>query len=123
MNSPQAVVVLGASEKPDRYSNKAVRTLLDHGHRVIPVHPRLDEVEGLAVAPDLGSVAGPVDTLTVYLSPERSLPLADAMIALKPGRVILNPGTESDELESKLGDAGIPVVKACTIVMNQTGAF
>ena len=41
------VVVMGASAKPDRYSNQAVRLLLENGHEVIPVHPKLDEVEGL----------------------------------------------------------------------------
>ena len=33
----KTVVVLGASPKPERYSNQAVVMLKDHGYEVIPV--------------------------------------------------------------------------------------
>ena len=42
------VAVLGASRKPQRYSNRAVRALAQHGYRVVPVNPAHAEVEGLA---------------------------------------------------------------------------
>ena len=48
-HNERTVVVLGASDKPDRYSNRAVRLLKAEAYRVIPVHPTLDTVEGLAV--------------------------------------------------------------------------
>ena len=35
----ERVAILGASDKPDRYSNKAQRLLRQHGHTVVPVHP------------------------------------------------------------------------------------
>ena len=43
------VVILGASSKPDRYAYRAFRMLREHGHEVIPVHPALIEIEGVAV--------------------------------------------------------------------------
>jgi hypothetical protein len=49
--------------------------------------------------------------------------LQEAILALKPGRVILNPGTESPDLEQALSDAGIPWLHACTLVMLRTGQF
>ena len=45
------------------------------------------------------------------------------MIDLKPDRVIMNPGTESDEIEDRLTAKGIAVLKACTLVMLRTGQF
>lgn len=117
------VVVLGASHKPERYSNQAIRLLLEHGHSVVPVHPRLDMVEGLPVAHDLDAIAGPVDTLTLYIGPERSDALVDALVRLHPGRVIFNPGTENPALEARLDDAGIPHERACTLVLLRTGQF
>jgi len=121
--SPQRVAVLGASHKPDRYSNQAIRLLLAHGHRVVPVHPRLDTVEGLPVAHGLDAIAGPVDTLTLYVGPERSDDLVDAIVGLRPGRVIFNPGTENPALEARLDAAGIPHERACTLVLLRTGQF
>ena len=117
------VVVLGASKKPMRYSNQAVRRLQEQGYRVTPVHPRLEVVEGLKVVPDLQRVSQPVDTLTLYLGPERMRPLIDQVVRLKPGRVIFNPGTESDELRHRLEQAGIHWLEACTLVMLRIGTF
>ncbi len=119
----QTVAVLGASHNPDRYSNMAVRRLRDAGHNVIPVNPALEEIEGFPVAKSLGDIVNPVDTLTLYVGPQRSLPMIDAILRLAPKRVIFNPGTESAELAAALDRANIPHVEACTLVMLQTGQF
>jgi len=119
----QTVAVLGASPKPERYSNKAVRLLLEHEHHVIPVHPVIAEIEGLPVAASLGGIDESVDTLTVYLSPSRSTPLTKELLALHPTRVIFNPGTESLELKQALEQQGIQTEEACTLVLLNTGQF
>lgn len=124
MNSQNRyVAVLGASPKPERYSNQAVRLLLEHGYDVLPVHPAMEEVEGLRVYKNLPAIALPVDTVTVYLSPQHSTPLTQALIALNPRRVIFNPGAENPALQSALAGAGIAVEEACTLVLLRTGQF
>jgi predicted CoA-binding protein len=117
------VVVLGASAKPLRYSNQAIRLLLEKGYQVTPVHPKLQDIEGLTVAADLGQVEQPVDTLTLYVGPQRMTPMIDAVISLRPGRVVFNPGTESEELRQRLEQAGIHHLEACTLVMLRIGTF
>ena len=123
MPANETVVVLGASPKPERYSNQAVRALVEHGHRVIPVHPLLKKIAGVVVVPALSSVKDPVNTLTLYVGPERGKELLQDMINLGPDRVIMNPGTESDELEEDLNAKGIAVLRACTLVMLRTDQF
>jgi len=123
MPANETVVVLGASPKPERYSNQAVRALLEHGHRVIPVHPLLKEIAGVPAVSALTKINGAVNTLTLYVGPERGKELIQEMIDLKADRVIMNPGTESDEIEAQLNDEGIPVLRACTLVMLRTGQF
>jgi predicted CoA-binding protein len=117
------VAVLGASNKPLRYSNQAVRLLKEKGYSVTPVHPKIPVIEGLAVAPSLKSIQNPVDTLTLYVGPERIQPLMDDIVKLKPQRVIFNPGTESPELMHRLQQAGIHYLEACTLVMLRIGTF
>ena len=122
-NQEHTVAVLGASHKPDRYSNKAVRLLKQHHYHIIPIHPVRKEIEGLQVVKQLSDIGEKVHTLTVYVGQERSKTMIDDIVALRPGRVILNPGTESDDLESALSGNKIPYLEACTLVMLQTNQF
>jgi predicted CoA-binding protein len=119
----QKVVVLGASDNPERYSHKAVRLLMQHGHQVVPVNPRLRSVDGIEVLPDLGQVDGSVDTLSVYVSPEISSGLTGQILELKPSRVIFNPGSENPEVRKSLEEKGIRTEEACTLVLLRTGQF
>lgn len=117
------IVVLGASNKPHRYSYKAIKMLQEYGHHVIPVHPKIENIEGLVVKHHLSQILSPVDTLTLYIGPKRISPLIDDIVKLNPSRVILNPGTESDELELALLHHEIPFVKDCTLLMLEHGRF
>jgi uncharacterized protein len=117
------VVVLGASAKPERYANQAVRLLVEHGHTVIPVHPATPTIEGLPVVARLEDVHETVDTLTVYVGPDISTRMQQAIVNLRPGRVIFNPDTENPNLATKLIAAGIQVETACTLVLLRTGQF
>ena len=124
MSDPhQRVVVLGASNNPERYSNMALNRLLENDHEVIPVHPTLESVGGEKVIPTLREVEGPVDTVTVYVSPRVSSKMTDSLVALAPGRVIFNPGAENAELEEALEQHGIETLHACTLVLLSTGQF
>jgi uncharacterized protein len=122
-SAQQTVVVLGASPKPERFAHRAVLALGSHGHRVIPVHPRPGEIGGWPVVRALQEVRQRVDTLALYLGPRRSEAELPAILALAPGRVILNPGTESAPLEAALDDAGIPWVHDCVLRMLDGGRF
>lgn len=117
------VAVLGASPKRERYSNKAIHMLKSHGHRVIPVNPGHREIEGLPVVSRLTDIHQPVDTVTVYVGPDHIGALIPDIVKLKPARVIMNPGAESDDLIKALDAARIPHVEACTLVMLSTGQF
>ena len=121
--STETVVVLGASPKPERYSNKAIRMLRDHGHTVVPVHPVHTEIEHIPAVHSLEEVTQKIDTVTVYVAPAHSAGMAGGIVALKPKRVILNPGTESESLKADLEKAGIEVVEGCTLVMLSTDQF
>ena len=119
----QTVAVLGASDKPDRFSYQALQLLRQHGHTTIPIHPALNEIDGVPVTASIDQLARAVDTLTVYVNATVSAGLADKIVALKPGRVIFNPGAESPELAQALDANGIPHQNACTLILLDTGQF
>ncbi len=119
----QTVAVLGVSPKPERYANKAIKMLKKHGHIVLPVTPHHSHIDGLKTFPTLADISQKIDTLTVYIGPKNMTDLIPGIIALNPVRVILNPGTESDELMAALKAASIPYLEACTLVMLSTDQF
>jgi hypothetical protein len=69
--------------------------------------------------PKTGSIA----TLTLYLGPTAQEEYYDQMIALKPERIIFNPGTENPILVQLAHAAGISTIEACTLVMLTTGQY
>lgn len=119
------VAVLGASPNPERYSNRAIRMLKEHGHEPIPVRPAGGEIEGLPVYRSLNEVRdqGSVHTLTMYVNAGISSEIADQIWLLAPLRIIFNPGSENPEIAAEARRRGIEVVEACTLVMLRTGQF
>lgn len=117
------VVVLGASPKPERYSNKAVNMLVEHGYNVIPVHPAVKEVNGIKVTSLLEEIKEEVHTVSLYVNGSMVETMTDKIINLHPKRVIFNPGTESVAASNALKDKGIEVLEGCTLVLLRTNQF
>lgn len=117
------VAILGASDDEGRYSNQALHLLVQYKHKVFPIHPTLKEISGYSVFANLGSIPEKIHTLTVYVRPEISASLKDAIVHLGPKRVIFNPGAENSKLASELKHHGIEVENACTLVLLRTGQF
>jgi uncharacterized protein len=120
---PMNVAVLGASNKPARYSYQAVKLLAEKGHTVFPVHPAVSEIDGIPVFKRLADIAFPIHIITVYLAAEHSAALADEILSVRSKRVIFNPGAESPDLAQRLMTSGVEVMNACTLVMLKTGQF
>lgn len=123
MSVSQKVAILGASDKIGRYAYKAFSLLRQKDHQVYPINPRLQSIESIKVYPSLNDLDIEIDTLTLYLSPQRLEPLVEDILKLKPKRVIFNPGSESKLVQEKLTEAGIFYEEACTLVLLSTGQF
>lgn len=117
------VVVLGASDKPHRYSHRAQLKLTQHGHRVIPVAKKGGSAAGVACLTSLSSIDEPVDTVTLYINPGLLRDEMAGLLALHPRRVIFNPGTECADCQRELAQQGIEVVQDCTLIMLDSGYF
>lgn len=117
-----ATLVMGATARTDRYANMAIRSLLKHNQKVIAFGREKGEVNGVQIE-DSWNEKWDVDTITLYLSPRNQEMYYDDMIALKPKRVIFNPGTENPALFKLLRDAGIGIEVACTLVMLSTNQY
>lgn len=117
------VAILGASPKPERFANRALRLLRKEGFRVVPINPAFDDIEGEPCYRSIAEAPSGLHTITVYLRASRSTPLIDQIIAAAPRRIVMNPGAENSELARRAEAAGIEIVEDCTLVMLNTGTF
>ena len=115
-------LVIGASPNPDRYSYKAAVQLAAHGHEVIGIGLKEGHIGELAIQKGKPQLEG-VNTVTLYVGPDKQAEYYDYVIGLKPKRLIMNPGTENPEFVKLAEKSGIEVQMACTLVLLSTGQY
>jgi predicted CoA-binding protein len=96
--------------------------LRNHGHEVFAIGRDQGSVEGVEIAQAQVSLSG-IDTVTLYLNPERQRDYYEYVLGLKPKRIVFNPGTENDEFEAMATKQGIEALVACTLVLLATGQY
>jgi len=115
-------LVIGASEKPERYSYKAIKALRQHGHEVVALAPRPGKVADVEFDTDAVDFQE-IDTVTLYVGPQNQDGYMDYVEKLQPKRVIFNPGTENQSFVERLEKAGIQSEIACTLVLLSIGQY
>ena len=121
MNSKKTLVI-GGSENPARYSNMAIRMLKEYDIEVVSVAKREGKVQDVKIQ-TIFPKDKDINTVTLYIGPQRQSEYYDKILSLKPERVIFNPGTENDEFMEMLYGNGIEAIEACTLVMMRTGQY
>lgn len=118
-------LVIGASTKPERYSNIAINMLREYEQPVIAFGLKKGTVADVTIETELSTIdlTNPIHTVTLYVSPPRQAPFIDWILRANPKRVIFNPGTENQAFAQQLETAGIQSVFACTLVMLRTGQY
>ena len=115
-------LVFGASLKPSRYSYIAIKRLVDASQKTVAFGAKEGSVAGVKISKRLDTFSD-IDTITLYLNPARQKVYYKTILALKPRRIIFNPGTENPEFYELLKKEGIEVEVACTLVLLATGQY
>lgn len=116
-------VVIGASPRPYRYSHSAVVELQRSGHPVIAIGLREESIGTVPILTGFPEVED-VHTVTLYVGPKKQPHYYDYILRrLAPKRIIMNPGTENDELISMAKEKDIEVVENCTLMMLAYGMY
>ncbi len=115
-------LVLGASTNPERYAYLAIQNLRNNGHEVVAIGQKLGVVSDVSIHTNLEPFEN-VETVTLYLNPERQKAYYEYILSLQPRRVIFNPGTENPEFYHILAEANISSEVACTLVLLRTRQY
>ncbi len=118
----ELTLVLGASPNPQRFSHKAVKSLVRHGYPVVAAGYRSGEIGEIEIQTGWPKFRD-IHTIALYMGPDRQKDLYDYIIGLKPKRIIFNPGTENEELVELARKNNIQPVVGCALVMLNTGTY
>jgi predicted CoA-binding protein len=115
-------LVLGASDKQQRYSFLAIKSLLAKGHQVVGIGKQKSSVDDVQIETEKLPHSD-IDTVSVYLNPNHQKEYYNYILGLNPKRIIFNPGAENEELEELARQNKIEPINACTLVMLSTGQY
>ena len=112
----KSVAIIGASNDPRKYGNKAVRAYLQQGYTVYPVNLNEERIEGLPALRSIHDVPARPQLVSVYLPPALTLRVLPDIAAKGCDELWLNPGTESEAVLAEAERLGLKVIQACSIV-------
>lgn len=117
-------LVLGASLNTERYSNLAIKKLRANNFVTFAIGAKMGKVLDVDVFTNkIDFNEQEIDTVTLYLNPKRQEEYYDYILALKPNRVIFNPGTENGAFFELLNVNQIGFEQACTLVLLNTNQY
>ena len=112
----KVVAVIGASNNPRKFGNKAVRAYRQQGYTVIPINPHEPEVEGLKAYASVLDVPGSIDMASFYVPPEVGEQVIAEVARKQIPEVWLNPGADSDALIERARALQLRPIVACSII-------
>jgi uncharacterized protein len=107
---PRAVAVLGLSEDSSRPSNYVSVYMQQHGYRIYPVNPSLDEVLGEKCYAALSDLPVKPDIVNVFRLPKFIPAIVDEMIQLGLTNLWVQQGIVHLEAANRAEATGIRVV-------------
>ena len=116
------MLVLGAHPNPDRYGNLVPRRLISLGYPVVLVGKRRGNIENEEIKQSIPEGIE-IHTVTMYLNAGNQKGWETQLEALKPKRIVFNPGAENPDWYARLEAKGIEAVEACTLVLLSTQQF
>lgn len=108
----RTIALVGASDRPDRPSFGVMKTLQDHGYRVIPINPQIagEHIHGEFVFGDMATLGDPIDMVDIFRNSAAAGDAVDQAIAVGAKAVWLQLGVINPEAAARAEAAGLDVV-------------
>jgi predicted CoA-binding protein len=108
----RTIAMVGASDRPDRPSNRVMKFLQDQGYRVIPVNPQItgEHIHGEYVWRELTQIGEPIDIVDIFRRPIAAGEAVDEAIAVGAKAVWMQIGVINEEAARRAEEAGLKVV-------------
>lgn len=104
------IAVVGCSPDPSRDSHRIAQLLIDKGHVVVPVNPRVTQILGHQCYPTLHMISGPIDMVDIFRRADQAGAIVDEAIAVGARIVWMQLGVVDEAAAARAQAAGLTVV-------------
>lgn len=112
--------VVGASLDPAKYGNTVFMNLRRGGFDVVPVNPKIKEIDGVPAVATLGDVVPKPDVAVIVVPPPIGLLILEQVAAMEIEKVWFEPGAESDAIIARGKQLGLQLcVQQCIMVQRR----
>lgn len=129
MRTPQQILadaaviaVVGASRDLRKPAHTVPLQLQQHGWRIIPVNPAVDELFGERAYPSLADLPHPVDLVDVFRPADDAVEVVRAAVTIGAPAVWLQLGIVSPTARRIAADAGIDYVEDRCLAIERAAA-
>ena len=108
----RVIAMVGASDRPDRPSNRVMKFLQGQGYRVFPVNPQItgEHIHGEYVWRELAQIGEPIDIVDIFRRPTAAGEAVDEAISVGAKAVWLQIGVINEAAAARAEAAGLKVV-------------
>jgi uncharacterized protein len=110
LKEAKTIAVVGLSSDPAKPGYYVPAYLQEHGYRIIPVNPTIDEALGQRAYPDLRSVPEKIDVVDIFRRSEDVPPVVEQAIEVGARAVWMQQGIVNEEAAARAREAGLDVV-------------
>lgn len=113
LDRPGTWFVVGLGDRPERAAYRVAEVLQEHGHRIVPIHPRAETVHGqtgYASIADAVAAVGAPDVVDVFVQASVAGSIADEAIAAGAGAVWFQLGVVDEAAAARVEAAGLTMV-------------
>ena len=115
--------VVGLSNNQERAAYRVAKTLIDKGHKVIPIHPKAETVHGQKGYAKLSDVPEKIDVVDIFVNSELAGAVVDEAITQNAKAVWLQLGVIDQVSLDKAKAAGLlAVMDRCPAIEYQSRA-
>ena len=115
--------VVGLSNNQERAAYRVAKTLIDNGHKVIPIHPKAETVHGQKGYAKLSDVPEKIEVVDIFVNSELAGAVVDEAINQNAKAVWLQLGVIDQVALDKAKAAGLlAVMDRCPAIEYQSRA-
>ena len=121
LKETHTLAVVGLSSDPTKPAHYVPAYLQDHGYRILPVNPNLQEALGETAYPDLAALPEPPDLVLIFRRSEAVPPIVDAAIERGTKAIWMQQGIVNEAAAAQARAAGLSVVMdTCMMVAHRS---